>query len=43
VFKLPHTGSSDFRWILLAFAFAGMLMSGSVVVLSAYKRGKLRR
>ena len=41
VFKLPHTGSSDFRWILLAFAFAGMLMSGSVVILSAYKRKQL--
>ncbi len=38
VFKLPHTGSSDFRWIWMVFAFAGMLMSGSVVIIAAFKR-----
>ena len=40
-FVLPHTGSSDFRWIWIAFAFAGMLMSGSFVILAAYKRRRL--
>ena len=38
VFELPHTGSSDFRWIWMVCAFAGLLASGSVVILSAFKR-----
>ena len=43
VFELPHTGSSDFRWIWMAFAFAGMLMSGSLVIISAVRRRELNR
>ena len=38
VFELPHTGSKDFRWIWMVFAFAGLLGSGSVVILSAFRR-----
>ena len=41
-FNIPHTGSSDFRWIWMAFAFAGMLMSGSFVIFAAYKHRKLK-